>query len=155
MRKKLTLQEKYLAVASDIELSRGDFFSAEIEALITLARKGELHSVADIFYLEEDYKKNVRIKNKLNALHFYSNDFISGIMKLPVVQKTKKHYFENLPDNTNIGSVVSDLRIFSLIREGKKDEALAQIEEDRKKWTRVRDQKEYAFLEEMASKLTP
>ncbi len=71
------------------------------------------------------------------------------------IWEKKKHYFENLPDNTNIGSVVSDLRIFSLIREGKKDEALAQIEEDRKKWTRVRDQKEYAFLEEMASKLTP
>ena len=96
MRRKqdLTLQKKYLVVASDVELSQGYVFSHDIEALMTLAKKGELHSIADIFYLAEEDEKNERIKDKTNALHFYPKDFVSDIRKLPVVQKIKQKYFE-------------------------------------------------------------
>lgn len=55
--------------------------------------------------------------------------------------------FEKFRENDNMGAAVASLRIFSLIAEGQRSEALDEIGRCREKWTRKREIKEWNFLE--------
>ena len=94
MKKGLTLEEKYLAVASEIENSSMFIFTKECEALMVLSSMGEKHAIADVFYLDQE-NEGKDILNRTNGLGFYPHDFVSNIIKLPVVQKIKQCYLEH------------------------------------------------------------
>lgn len=94
MKKGLTLEEKYLAVASEIENSSMFIFTKECEALMVLSSMGGKHAIADVFYLDQE-NEGKDILNRTNGLGFYPHDFVSSIIKLPVVQKIKQCYLEH------------------------------------------------------------
>lgn len=94
MKKDLTLEEKYLTVASEVETSSSFIFCDVCEALMVLAGQGEMHALADVFHLAEG-NENVSIEDVSNGLYYYPADFVGSLRKLPAVQKIKNKYFES------------------------------------------------------------
>ena len=94
MKKDLTLEEKYLTVASEVETSPLYIHSRVCEALMVLASKGEMHALADVFYLAEE-NENKNTEDRTNGLNFYPADFVGSLRKFPIAEKIKNEYFEN------------------------------------------------------------
>ncbi|MCR5388134.1 MAG: hypothetical protein K6E56_02675 [Lachnospiraceae bacterium] len=58
-----------------------------------------------------------------------------------------KDEFEKYKDSEHFGPAISAVRFFSMIKENRKDDALAEIEKAKQKWTRPRELKQICFME--------
>lgn len=82
----------------------------------------------------------------LGLIHMHLNEDDEAMR----IWTDNKAELEKCKDSDNMGTAISTLRIFSMLKEGRTQEGLEEIERARKKWIRAREQKEFDFLERKA-----
>ena len=142
-------------------------YLAEIEKLVGGAKSSTFKVVyyvnSSAAYFEmRDYKKAKETLLKfdgnsilgLNRAIYYAdlalyNIHLNEDEEALAIWEENKNEFMKLRNIDNVGPAVSSVCIFSLIKEGKKEEAIAALNEAKIKWTEPKDIREFKYLENM------
>lgn len=91
--KNLTLEEKYISLMSDYEVSGQIFMGTMQDDLIYLAQKGEMHAIADLLYFWGNREDENLRQRHLNLLSYYKADLIEKVKLSNIVKDVKMRYF--------------------------------------------------------------